>query len=284
MWLHLVYQVFSEDFLKVVYHINLRMCGKHIEYHCLKEPICKIVYKTITSVIVLWLTHEIIFSGSSWKALWSLPWKGCPSCAGAHRSWILVLVPCTGVPCVQVTRYVTQRLTLWGTFLSLSVNMNVIPPLWLQREQTVVTCGAIHHFIVTATQMPFLSLLVTSRMRIWSVPCGLGIQESRVGKARRAKKLYGARGVAALYPASSPRRVDSAFFTTAAHSRTVENSDTLWQVNSRKSLLNFFAKGEFSLIIVDAFILVCRWGCKKCWRIDFCLSISPPFLWHFSHF
>lgn len=48
-----------------------------------------------------------------------------------------------------------------------------------------------------------------------------------MGKARRAKKLYGARGVAALYPASSPRRVDSAFFTTGAHSRTVENSDTL---------------------------------------------------------
>lgn len=53
LWLHLVYQLFSEDFLKVVYHINLRMCGKHIEYHFLKERICKIVYKTITSVIVL---------------------------------------------------------------------------------------------------------------------------------------------------------------------------------------------------------------------------------------
>ena len=78
--------------------------------------------------------------------------------------------------------------------------------------------------------------------------------------------------------------VHSAFFTTAAHSRTVENSDTLWQVNNRKSLLSFFANREFSLIIVDAFILVCRWSCKRCWRIDFCLSISLPFLWHFSHF
>lgn len=119
-----------------------------------------------------------------------------------------------------------------------------------------------------------------------SLMCPLWPLYSRVqgGKSREGKETVRSWGVAALCPASSPRHVHSAFFTTAAHSRTVENSDTLWQVNNRKSLLSFFANREFSLIIVDAFVLVCRWSCKRCWRIDFCLSISLPFLWHFSHF
>lgn len=59
LWLHLVFRLFSQFFLKVVYHIHL--CGKHIEYHFFKKYICKIVYKTVNSVIALWLTHEIIF-------------------------------------------------------------------------------------------------------------------------------------------------------------------------------------------------------------------------------
>lgn len=62
-----------------------------------------------------------------------------------------------------------------------------------------------------------------------SLMCPLWPLYSRVqgGKSREGKETVRSWGVAALCPASSPRHVHSAFFTTAAHSRTVENSDTL---------------------------------------------------------
>lgn len=132
-------------------------------------------------------------------------------CADALGPQALVLCAC--VLHVQVTCRGAQlcfpRLLLAqsGTFLSLSMNVKVraaklsdsevLPPPSLTTREPLGS-GAIHQITVTASQMLYLSLLVTSRMTVWSISFGLCVQEcpGRENKAGRetgegAGKLVG---------------------------------------------------------------------------------------------